>query len=227
MYVCMNVSATPEDAMQWAAGGGGGLDTDTSDVMSSRRRVFTPDMTDMISLVTNDALIYELTDYYARLAGTPLSEPSERFKRMGLMAKIVASVLRTKNLSSSLDGLDEGDKGYLASLSLPLPSSSSSSSSGNSYTLSDTVAALGLSCAVPGCLLSSLVIARRTSSLEEAVEANILAGGDNCSRAIVVGALWSRAATGVLNKWTPCVKEDVLQEITNSAQEIVNNNQYL
>lgn len=186
--------------------------------------MFTPAMTEMISLVANDALIYELTDFYAKLAAAPLSEPPERFKRMGLMAKIVASILRTKNLSSSLDGLDEGDKGYLASLSLPL-----SEEGKKSYTLSETVAALGLSCAVPGCLLSSLVIARRTSSLEEAVEANILAGGDNCSRAIVVGALWSRSAggAGVLAKWNRCVKEDVLQEIISSAQDIVASNQYL
>lgn len=79
-----------------------------------------------------------------------------------------------------------------------------------------------------------LVIARRTSSLEEAVEANILAGGDNCSRAIVVGALWSRSAAagdggaaGVLAKWNQCVKEDVLQEIVSSAQDIAASNQYL
>eukprot|EP01035_Chromulina_nebulosa_P026159 gene26159-34210_t len=190
--------ATPEEAIQWAAGSGG-------------QRVFTPAMTEMISLVANDALIHELTDFYAKLAAAPL----------------MASILRTKNLSSSLDSLDEGDKGYLASLSLPL-----SEEGKKSYTLSETVAALGLSCAVPGCLLSSLVIARRTSSLEEAVEANILAGGDNCSRAIVVGALWSRSAgtgdgAGVLAKWNRCVKEDVLQEIISSAQDIVASNQYL
>ena len=178
-------------------------------------------MKEILALVTNDALIHQLTDYNARLAAVPLGNPSERFKRMGLMAKIVASAMRLKDLSSSLDSLDDADKEYLGSLSLPL------SEEGKSYTLSETVAALGLSCAVPGCLLSSLVVARRTTSLEEAVEANILAGGDNCSRAIVVGALWSRAAAAeVLAGWTRSMKEDVMREIASSAQEIVQSNQY-
>lgn len=41
-----------------------------------------------------------------------------------------------------------------------------------------------------GVLIGSLYIARTSSSLEDAVEANILAGGDSCSRGILVGALF-------------------------------------
>lgn len=52
---------------------------------------------------------------------------------------------------------------------------------------------LGLSCAMPGALQNVLVVASTAKSYEEGLRTNMVAGGDNCSRSIYLGALLGAA----------------------------------
>ncbi|CAI5712988.1 unnamed protein product [Peronospora destructor] len=59
-------------------------------------------------------------------------------------------------------------------------------------TFSDATAAIahfGKSCSLPGALQGSLFVLLTSVGFVEALRANMLAGGDNCSRAIVIGAV--------------------------------------
>ncbi|CAI5736803.1 unnamed protein product [Peronospora destructor] len=59
-------------------------------------------------------------------------------------------------------------------------------------TFSDATAAIahfGKSCSLPGALQGSLFVLLTSAGFVEALRANMLAGGDNCSRAVVIGAV--------------------------------------
>lgn len=53
-----------------------------------------------------------------------------------------------------------------------------------------------MSCAMPGALQNALVAAATAKSFEEGLRTNMVAGGDNCSRSVYLGALLG-AAHGV------------------------------
>ena len=52
-------------------------------------------------------------------------------------------------------------------------------------------ARLGASCALPGALLTAAHILRSAAGYEDAVRRNILAGGDQCSRSVLIGACFA------------------------------------
>lgn len=54
---------------------------------------------------------------------------------------------------------------------------------------------------MPGALQNALVAASRAASYEEGVRMNMLAGGDNCSRACYLGALLGAAYGGPPGAW--------------------------
>lgn len=55
------------------------------------------------------------------------------------------------------------------------------------------VAHFGKPCSLPGVLQGSVFVLLTSSGYEEALRANMVAGGDNCSRAIVIGAVIAAA----------------------------------
>lgn len=59
----------------------------------------------------------------------------------------------------------------------------------------------GASCGNPGAFTNSAIAALTFPSYVEAVRTNIVASGDNCSRALFIGALFA-AQVGTLNGWT-------------------------
>jgi hypothetical protein len=59
----------------------------------------------------------------------------------------------------------------------------------------------GVSCAMPGALQAALVAAARADSYEGGVRVNMLAGGDNASRACYLGALLGAAFGGPPADW--------------------------
>lgn len=68
--------------------------------------------------------------------------------------------------------------------------------------------------------MNSLYIARRSSDLKGAVVSNLLAGGDNCSRAIAIGALYGAWKDEIPSDWIAKVKPDLWSEIETSAQKV-------
>ncbi|GAB9469471.1 Adp-ribosylation/crystallin j1 [Globisporangium polare] len=57
------------------------------------------------------------------------------------------------------------------------------------------IGAYGKPCSLPGVLQGSLYVLLTSTSYVDAVRANMAAGGDNCSRSIVIGAISAAAAT--------------------------------
>lgn len=58
------------------------------------------------------------------------------------------------------------------------------------------IAQFGKSCGLPGVLKGSLFVLLTSSGYTESVRANLVAGGDNCSRSIMIGAITAAAAAG-------------------------------
>lgn len=84
-----------------------------------------------------------------------------------------------------------------------------------------TAAAFGLSCALPSSLLVSLLVMQETNSWEEAISLNILIGGDNCSRAMIVGAAFGASDLGAWAHDGPQrVHKELWQEIVERAERI-------
>ena len=73
-------------------------------------------------------------------------------------------------------------------------------------------------------LLGPLYICRKYSSLIDAIEVNILAGGDNCSRAIVLGPMYVDSTTVVPNVWIEAMNKDLwgrIEELTSKVSRSI------
>ncbi len=77
----------------------------------------------------------------------------------------------------------------------------SSAAAATATPFNELAAKFGVSCAMPGALQVALVAARRAEGFEAGVRANLLAGGDNCSRSCYLGALLGAGAGGVPAAW--------------------------
>ncbi|GMF22396.1 unnamed protein product [Phytophthora lilii] len=91
-------------------------------------------------------------------------------------------------------------------------------------TFSDATAAVahfGKPCSLPGVLQGSVFVLLTSSNYVEALRANMLAGGDNCSRAIVIGAVTAAAQGGdvIPDEWKQ--KTKIYAEIQALAGKIV------
>lgn len=81
-------------------------------------------------------------------------------------------------------GLDDRERGYLEDARSRV------------YPDIATIKQMGMSCALPGSLLGSIYTAVHAKCFVEGIRFSMKAGGDNCSRNIVIGALL--AAEGAL-----------------------------
>ena len=198
---------SPRDAISWAG----------SPEATSR---LSPGSIEIIRFILNDSLINEYASFTIRFGKAPLASQPERYRRMKIQSNIVRSLMKTSNLQEALDSLPSEDKEYVDGCLLTVPDTESTSA-----TLSQVVGALGLSCEVPGALLSSLYIARWSSNYAEAVEANILAGGDNCSRSLVIGGLFGGASGQIIPEdYLRQMHEAALAEMCSLASEIAASN---
>ncbi|GLE04357.1 hypothetical protein PINS_up013287 [Pythium insidiosum] len=81
------------------------------------------------------------------------------------------------------------------------------------------IAQFGKSCTLPGVLKGSLFVLLTSSGYENALRANMVAGGDNCSRSIIIGAVTAAAAagnggSGIPVEWTKKTKHyDVVKTL--------------
>jgi hypothetical protein len=77
------------------------------------------------------------------------------------------------------------------------------SSQTKTYSGVDAVAKFGKSCALPGAFEGAIFFLLTCHSYTEAIRANILAGGDNCSRSLLIGASFAAVdpLTAVPDEW--------------------------
>jgi hypothetical protein len=83
------------------------------------------------------------------------------------------------------------------------------------------IAHFGKPCSLPGVLQGSVFVLLTSGSYVEALRANMLAGGDNCSRAIVIGAVAAAAQGGetIPEEWKQNTK--VYAQVQALAQQLV------
>ena len=91
-------------------------------------------------------------------------------------------------------------------------------------TFSDATAAIahfGKPCSLPGALQGSLYVLLTSTGFVEALRANMLAGGDSCSRAIVIGAVSAsmQGDDAIPAEWKE--KTKVYAEVQTLAEKIV------
>jgi ADP-ribosylglycohydrolase len=212
-------SDAPSEAIGWAA---------QPEQLASRR--MTDDMKALITFITNDPLLVEYTQFATKIFRVPVAAPPERFKRMGLLSRVVANLLKSQSLADAVATLNEEDRATQADLlrQFEIRSDSSADVNPSDCTVNAVAAALGLSCSVPNALLTSLYIARKAFTYKEAVELNILAGGDNCSRSIAVGGLFAAVADTAVSRvpvdWIEKMNPEVIGEINALAERIVADN---
>jgi ADP-ribosylglycohydrolase len=190
----------------------------------------------VLGFVTSDEKIAEWVQFSDDLAAVELLEGESPWTGMKIKGSIITHHLKTggsvAETLASVTGLGADETAILSRLK------HTESAKGQTHNVNKVAAAIGLSCALPGALVASLYIARVSSTFEEAVTSNILAGGDNCSRAMVVGALfgaWS-GDTSSLDRtegqslpagWTDKVNADLWREIVEGADKIASDNKSL
>ena len=92
---------------------------------------------------------------------------------------------------------------------------------------SQVLAAFGLSCMLPQSLVAPLYLARKCATLEEAVDANIRAGGDSCSRAMCIGALYGAAGAACPTAWAGKVRPELADQFQGLAVKVCSSNSAL
>eukprot|EP01034_Spumella_vulgaris_P027762 gene27762-34530_t len=191
----------------------------------------------LTSLLTSSTLSdYERNIFSDDLAAVELREGESPWTAMKIKGSILTHHLKTggslRESLLSVTGLGADETTILDRLT------HTQSASGVKAEVKKVVNAIGLSCALPGALVASLYIARVSSTFEEAVTSNIIAGGDNCSRAMVVGALfgaWSGDTSAVdrtegqslPSGWVEKVNADLWNEIREAADKIAGDNKSL
>ncbi|KAL4140213.1 hypothetical protein PRNP1_015283 [Phytophthora ramorum] len=94
----------------------------------------------------------------------------------------------------------------------------------NEKTFPDATAAIahfGKPCSLPGVLQGSVFVLLTSGSYVEALRANMLAGGDNCSRAIVIGALTAAAqgSDAIPTEWKQ--KTKMYGQVQTLAEQVI------
>eukprot|EP01031_Cornospumella_fuschlensis_P027511 gene27511-33230_t len=87
---------------------------------------------------------------------------------------------------------------------------------------------VGLSCHLPCALVVALHIVLHSANLSDAMEANIKAGGDSCSRALVIGAVYGALPDAEIpESWMKSINGDIWRAVSSAADKIAADNTYL
>jgi len=173
----------------------------------------------LLKIVLNDDLIFEwktITDRIALITENPEDKDQKTRVERTLLRNYVAK----GNLPAAFEALLPGDQAFAAKINYPgnpIPAPTP-------LTTNQVLKCFGLSCVLPGVLMGSFYIARKHPTFEDGVIANILAGGDNCSRGIVVASLLSTVGGSIPANWIEEVNPETLTEVTELTTKIVNDN---
>eukprot|EP01034_Spumella_vulgaris_P036503 gene36503-45016_t len=181
----------------------------------------------VLSFVTSDEKIAEWIQFCDDLAVVDLLKI-----KGAILTHHLKSGGSVRETLSSITGLGAEESAILDRLT------HTESARGIRHDLNKIMSSIGLNCNLPGVLVASLYIARVSSTFEEAVTSNLIAGGDNCSRAMVIGALfgaWSDDTSTVdriegqslPSGWVEKVNVDLWSEIREAADKIANDNKSL
>jgi hypothetical protein len=206
----LDTGCTPEEAVRWAG---------ESDVAPA-------EVKPALAFVLNDALLLQWTHLRATLlnreGGAALAGrlfPVVLASPAASVEAAVGALLQVQSDGESSGGLfSDEEKGFL---SAALETAAGLDLPDEGYSLQTRVAAMGLSCALPASLLGVLHIALNAESYEEAMTENILCGGDNCSRSIVLGGLFGASASSLPEEWKAGVESALWARLESSAEQVV------
>ena len=77
-------------------------------------------------------------------------------------------------------------------------------------------------------MVVALHIVLHSANLSDAMEANIKAGGDSCSRALVIGAVYGALPDAEIpESWMKSINGDIWRAVSSAADKIAADNTYL
>jgi ADP-ribosylglycohydrolase len=149
----------------------------------------------VLSFVFNDIALQDWLQFVRALDTVPNPDAEkDGFRNMRIQGKLLSQRLVSENIAEAIATspaltVSEREVAEAAILAAQTITSGTPSSSTIDQ-VKDMARALGLSCALPSALLNVFYLVRYAKSGQEALTWNILIGGDNCSRAAVLGAIY-------------------------------------
>lgn len=173
---------------------------------------------EILKFMLSEDSILQWTNLATVISSVPLS-PTDPYQGMKINGILLSKVITSGNVQAALDSTfppedEEFMKKVKESYSLFL-----SKNSCPTYSIQQICTSFGQSCSLPGALLIPLYLSKTVEVFEEAVNINILIGGDNCSRAMVLGSLYAKKAV-VPESWKSKVKPELLAEIDSFADKV-------
>ena len=182
----------------------------------------------VLAFITSDALIGDFVSFAQALNNIPAAA-DDAWRSMRINGKVLQHYFSLAHPDATLSEALDRAKAELSASDRDVVAQAVDARV-SAETLSDKLdqillvtRSLGLSCALPSALLTSLYILRESSSLTEAVERNIRVGGDNCSRAMVVAAAFAAYddnVDDVLAGWESKVQESWWKPVSEYVSKV-------
>lgn len=209
----------------------------TSLLRDADRVQLTPWQRHLLGFVTSDVLIDEYVRFAQSLSSLP-SPPEDAYRSMRINGKVLSQYFSVSHPGLTLQDafaraqveLPDSDRDILSQAIANMSQQEGESLDEHQHLLRVS-RSFGLSCVLPSAILCSLHILRKSRSLEEAIRTNILVGGDNCSRSMVIAAafasLGEQVDQAVIQAWENKVQENWWRPVVESIDKIVQGNSAL
>lgn len=140
----------------------------------------------VLSFVTSEDRILEWQRFANSLGGLP-APAQDAYRNHRISGGLLTALFSARSFSDAVAAakLADADREVLETAVAEMVNVPASELSLDVKVVAQSI---GLSCALPAALLNSLYIMLHAKDLAEATELNIVVAGDNCSRAMVIGA---------------------------------------
>ena len=189
------------------------------------RQRLTTSMEQLLAFVADDSVVTQW--YYLVSSLQSLLPPTDQFKLMrdgSVTRRIFPALLALRDLDAAIASIAfEGED--RAFLDAGLAAKAAAIASNKPVSVAQVASCFGISCALPGCILTSLYLARKCTSYSDALRTNIRVGGDNCARSLLLGGLFGGApGAEVPVAWLEELHPDLLNEVAALSEKVASAN---
>ena len=178
----------------------------------------------MIDFILSDDRLNEWMAMGKILAAQPKSA-DDAYQGMRVQGLLLSQTITLGSLTAALKATYPDKDAPMIAIIAQGMSTAGATPAGACASHNEVMAALGLSCSLPAALLNPLYLSRKCATYEEAVHANVIAGGDSCSRAICVGALYGAAGgSDMPSTWEAKMDPKLVEEVKAMTLTIVQSN---
>eukprot|EP00981_Chlorochromonas_danica_P008499 scaffold2205_cov183-Ochromonas_danica.AAC.24 len=165
----------------------------------------------VLDFVLNEEPIKEWLKFYTFLESQPI-DSNDGFRNMRITGQVLTTLLTSStprldlNEAIAQTPLNENDRALV-------------NERHTNEALHGSTSLLKLGQAL-AALVVSLLVLKESKALEDALDTNVRIGGDNCSRALVIGAAWGAKGKELPQEWTKQVNENLWKEVVQRADVI-------